>query len=98
MIMGSPLALFDKTRDAVRDWRPSHDGSRSTADAADGSTAAAGASTDQYITGAEETGTFLTDEPPTGGTPAHGSSNAGINALRANRADTTEDGPERRPS
>jgi len=46
-----------------------------------------GSSTEQHITGAEETGTFVTDEPPTGATPAHGSSNAGINERRANRPD-----------
>ncbi|MFC7272636.1 hypothetical protein ACFQS1_01465 [Paractinoplanes rhizophilus] len=44
-----------------------------------------GASTDQHITGREEEETFLTDEPPTATTPASGSSNAGINKLRANQ-------------
>jgi hypothetical protein len=44
-----------------------------------------GSSTDQHITGSPETGTFITDEPPTSDTPADGSSNAGINATRANR-------------
>jgi len=46
-----------------------------------------GASTAQHITGSPETGEFLTDQPPTATTPATGSSNAGINARRANRAD-----------
>jgi hypothetical protein len=46
---------------------------------------AAGGSTDQHITGSRETGSFLTDEPPTPTTPAHGSSNAGINTRNANR-------------
>lgn len=41
--------------------------------------AGAGSSTDQHVTGADETGEFITDEEPTGGTPVHGSSNAGIN-------------------
>ncbi|BCJ48026.1 hypothetical protein GCM10010168_23850 [Actinoplanes ianthinogenes] len=45
----------------------------------------AGASTDQHISGPQEQGTFTTDEPPTATTPADGSSNAGINRLRANR-------------
>ena len=44
---------------------------------------------------AEEPGTFLTDQPPTADTPAEGSSNAGINAVGANRADYTEDDGER---
>ena len=44
-----------------------------------------GGSTDQHITGADEEGTFLTDEPPTSKTPANGSSNQGINELKANR-------------
>ena len=50
-----------------------------------------GASTDQHITGAEEEGTFLTDEPPTSKTPANGSSNIGINKLRANREEPEPD-------
>ncbi|MFI5894967.1 hypothetical protein ACIA5D_33200 [Actinoplanes sp. NPDC051513] len=45
----------------------------------------AGAGTDQHVTGTGESGSFITDEPPTSTTPANGSSNAGINALRANR-------------
>ena len=53
----------------------------------DDATSTAGASTDQHVTGSEETGAFLTDELPTSATPAHGSSNAGINAHRANRPD-----------
>jgi hypothetical protein len=46
-----------------------------------------GSSTDQHVDGLEETGTFVTDEPPGGDVPAHGSSNAGINATQANRAE-----------
>ncbi|AGZ42944.1 hypothetical protein [Actinoplanes friuliensis] len=45
----------------------------------------AGSSADQHITGSPETGSFTTDEKPTGDTPSHGSSNAGINETRANR-------------
>jgi len=45
----------------------------------------AGAGTDQHITGVEETGDFIVDQPPTSSTPAHGSSNKGINDLKANR-------------
>jgi hypothetical protein len=52
----------------------------------DAAATAAGGSTDQHITGSGETGGFLTDEPPTSATPATGSSNAGINAQRGNRA------------
>jgi hypothetical protein len=44
-----------------------------------------GSETEQHITGAEEDGSFITDEPPTDQTPAHGSSNIGINERRANR-------------
>lgn len=44
----------------------------------------AGSETDQHITGAKETGDFVTDEEP-GYTPAHGSSNLGINERHANR-------------
>jgi hypothetical protein len=50
----------------------------------------AGASTDQHITGEEESGDFIVDQPPTSTTPAHGSSNKGINDLRANRATDSE--------
>ncbi|MEU8239100.1 hypothetical protein AB0C07_12705 [Actinoplanes missouriensis] len=51
-----------------------------------------GGSTDQHVTGAEEEGTFITDEEPREQAPAHGSSNAGINATGANRAQQdTED-------
>jgi hypothetical protein len=57
-----------------------------------------GGSTDQHITGSEETGTFLTDEAPTADTPAHGSSNAGINATGANRPENTGDVGENDPS
>jgi hypothetical protein len=47
----------------------------------------AGASTDQHVTGAEESGDFIVDQPPTATTPAHGSSNKGINETGANRVD-----------
>jgi hypothetical protein len=57
----------------------------STGDEDATATTTAGASTDQHITGSSETGSFITDEPPTSTTPAHGSSNAGVNARRANR-------------
>ena len=50
-------------------------------------TADAGSSADQHVTGAPETGTFITDKAPTADTPAHGSSNEGVNALGANRPD-----------
>jgi hypothetical protein len=49
----------------------------------------AGPSTDQHVTGRDETEPFATDEPPTSGTPAHGSSNIGINKLGANREQTS---------
>ena len=45
----------------------------------------AGSSTDQHITGPDETGTFTDDQRPTGDTPIHGSSNAGVNETAANR-------------
>jgi hypothetical protein len=45
----------------------------------------AGPSTDQYVTGTEEDGDFLVDQTPVATTPAHGSSNKGINDLKANR-------------
>ena len=61
----------------------------------DDATGTAGASTDQHVTGSEETGTFLTDQPPTAATPAHGSSNAGVNARRANRPDADPDAEPR---
>src|SRR4051812_13233925 len=51
----------------------------------------AGSHTDQYVTGTQETGTFITDEEPTADTPAHGSSNAGMNAIAANRTDSPDD-------
>jgi hypothetical protein len=47
----------------------------------------AGASTDQHVTGAQEEGDFLVDQPPTATTPAHGSSNKGINQTKANSED-----------
>jgi hypothetical protein len=53
----------------------------------------AGGSTDQHITGGPEDGEFITDEPPTSSTPAHGSSNAGINELKANRPVTADRDP-----
>ena len=53
----------------------------------DDAIADAGSSTEQHITGAAETGTFLTDRAPTAHTPAHGSSNAGVNEVGANRRD-----------
>jgi len=51
----------------------------------------AGSSTDQQVSGYEETGSFLTDEAPTPTTPAHGSSNAGVNETGANRPDRAID-------
>jgi hypothetical protein len=51
----------------------------------------AGASTDQHVTGGPETGTFITDQEPTADTPADGSTNAGINATKANRPDFDAD-------
>jgi hypothetical protein len=61
----------------------------------DDATSIAGRKTGQHVSGAAEPGTFITDEPPTGDTPAHGSTNAGINELGANRPgaldDTTEE-------
>ena len=53
--------------------------------------AGVGSSTEQHVTGAEETGTFLTDQPPTADTPADGSSNAGINAVGANRPEDSDE-------
>jgi hypothetical protein len=52
-------------------------------------TETAGGSTDQHVTGSEETGRFLVDTPPTSETPSHGSSNKGINDLKANRQPPT---------
>ncbi|MDP9815410.1 hypothetical protein [Spirilliplanes yamanashiensis] len=45
----------------------------------------AGSSTDQHVTGPDETGVFTDDQRPTGDTPIHGSSNAGVNDTAANR-------------
>jgi hypothetical protein len=59
-------------------------------------TANAGSSTEEHITGAAETGKFTTDEAPTADTPAHGSSNAGFNAVGASRTDSTDDATEGR--
>jgi hypothetical protein len=59
--------------------------------AQDGTPTPAGSSSNQHVTGAPETGTFTTDEAPTGDTPAHGSSNAGINSTRADRSAPAED-------
>jgi hypothetical protein len=53
-----------------------------------------GGSTNQHVTGIEETGDFLTDQPPTPTTPATGSSNAGINASRANHPHFNPDDPD----
>jgi hypothetical protein len=66
------------------------DNARTDADQ-DGCTAGAGSSADQHVTGTPETGDFITDEAPTATTPAHGSSNAGINAVHGNRAAGTDD-------
>jgi hypothetical protein len=60
--------------------------------------ASTGSSTDQHITGSPETGTFITDKAPAGDTPAHGSSNAGINATGANRPGHSDDAGESDPS
>lgn len=46
----------------------------------------AGSSTDQHVTGAEETETSPVDTEPGADTPAHGSSNAGINVIREGQA------------
>jgi hypothetical protein len=54
-------------------------------DVSEDATANAGSLADQHITGAAETGSFTTDEAPTADTPAHGSSNVGVNATGANR-------------
>ncbi len=62
----------------------STDAQRDTGDDDATTTVDAGSSTDQHITGAPETGEFLTDQAPTPTTPAHGSGNAGVNALDAN--------------
>jgi hypothetical protein len=42
----------------------------------------AGSSTDQHVSGAAETGSFTTDQPPTGDTPSHGSSDTGITSVK----------------
>ncbi|GAA3943963.1 hypothetical protein [Actinoplanes auranticolor] len=49
------------------------------------------AGTDQHITGSPETGDFITDQAPTATTPAHGSSNSGVNATGANKPGAAED-------
>ncbi|WP_250008022.1 hypothetical protein [Actinoplanes sp. M2I2] len=54
----------------------------------------AGSETDQHVTGGPETGEFTTDTPPSADTPASGSSNAGINELRANRDEGEDKLPE----
>ncbi|GIF13581.1 hypothetical protein [Actinoplanes teichomyceticus] len=56
-----------------------------------------GAGTDQHPRGFAERGTFTTDEPPAADTPADGSSNAGINARRANRPGADDD-PQAMPT
>ena len=61
-------------------------------DSGDGdATAIAGRKTGQHVSGAAEPGTFTTDEPPTADTPVHGSTNAGINKLGANRTEPADD-------
>ncbi|WP_229074624.1 hypothetical protein [Actinoplanes sp. DH11] len=50
-----------------------------------------GSSTEQHVTGAPETGEFPVDEEPAATTPAHGSSNAGINATGGNRPERAAD-------
>jgi hypothetical protein len=57
----------------------------------DDATSIAGRKTGQHVSGAAEPGTFVTDDPPTADTPAHGSTNAGINKLGANRPDPDDD-------
>jgi hypothetical protein len=57
-------------------------------------TAIAGRKPGQHVSRDAETGTFITDEPPTADTPVHGSTNAGINKLGANRPDPADDGPD----
>jgi hypothetical protein len=52
----------------------------------------AGRKTGQHVSQAAEPETFTTDEPPTADTPAHGSTNAGINKLSANRPDAADEG------
>ncbi len=59
-------------------------------DGRDHATVDSGSSTDQQISGFEETGSFTTDEEPTGGTPAHGSSNVIFNETGGNRVDRTD--------
>ncbi|MFI1992059.1 hypothetical protein [Actinoplanes sp. NPDC020271] len=54
-----------------------------------------GAGTDQHVSGPDETGTFPTDEEPAADTPAHGSSNAGINQSHANRPPSDDDDEDR---
>jgi hypothetical protein len=49
----------------------------------------AGSLGDQHVTGMDETGEFATGDEATGRTPAHGSSNAGVNQTGANRPDAT---------
>ena len=58
-------------------------------------TAGAGSSADQHVTGAEETGTFITDQAPTGNTPAHGSSNKIFNEAGGNDPDNDDTTPVR---
>jgi hypothetical protein len=60
----------------------------------DDATSIAGRKTGQHVSRAAEPGTFITDEPPTADTPAHGSTNAGINELGANRTDPADDATE----
>ena len=51
----------------------------------------AGSSTDQHITGDPETGEFNTDRAPSSGTPAHGSSNIGVNTTNANSPEAMDE-------
>jgi len=54
-------------------------------------TTLAGRKTGQHVSQAAESETFPTDEPPTADTPVHGSTNAGINKLGANRTDPADE-------
>lgn len=56
----------------------------------DDATVDSGSSTDQHVTGHPETGSFITDETPTGDTPAHGSSNEVFNEAGGNSADRAD--------
>jgi hypothetical protein len=60
-------------------------------------TTLAGRKTGQHVSQAAEPETFTTDEPPTADTPVHGSTNAGINKLSANRPDAADEVGQDRP-